>query len=146
MKRHSSLVSLSRDHHAALILSRLLQKDAPAYKTLPTSSEGKAVYAFKFYNDELIKQFEQEEKVLSLVIGTNKNMDILIHSIFAEHKQLQLLFKSMEGHADLKTLLNETGVLLEKHIRKEERELFPMMQELCSEDQLTAIENILSKE
>ncbi len=144
MQRHSSLISLSREHHAALILARLLQKNAPAYKTLPTVTEGKAVYAFKFYNDELINHFEQEEKILSLVKGTDKNMDILIESIFDEHRQLHQLFKKMEGQKNPEDHLNETGVLLEKHIRKEERELFPLMQELCNQEQLSAIEKILS--
>ncbi|MEO7264876.1 MAG: hypothetical protein ABIW38_08185, partial [Ferruginibacter sp.] len=70
MKRHPSLISLSREHHGALILARLLQKNAPAYKGLPSDSNGKAVYALQFYKDELIQHFLQEEKVLALVKGT----------------------------------------------------------------------------
>ena len=42
MIRHSSIVSLSREHHGALILARLLQKDAPPYKNLPKDLKGKA--------------------------------------------------------------------------------------------------------
>lgn len=144
MKRHPSLISLSREHHGALILARLLQKNAPAYKGLPSDSNGKAVYALQFYKDELIQHFLQEEKVLALVKGTDKNMDLLIDSIFEEHRQLQLLFKAIEGHKDLQLHLHETGVLLEKHIRKEERELFPLIQEKCSEEKLLVIEHLLS--
>lgn len=143
MQRHSSLIPLSREHHGALILARLLQKNAPAYKDLPADANSKAVYASKFYNDELIKHFKKEEKILTLVMGTDKIMDVLIDAIFSEHQQLHLLFNAIEGQKELPVHLHETGVLLEKHIRKEERELFPMMQELCSEEQLSAIENIL---
>ncbi len=146
MQRHSSLISLSREHHAALILARLLQKNAPAYKTLPTGIEDKAAYAFKFYNDELLKHFEQEEKILALVKGTDKNMDLLIESIFEEHQQLHLLFNAIEGQKDLQVHLHETGVFLEKHIRKEERELFPLMQEKCTEEKLSVIEHLLSND
>lgn len=144
MKRHLSLVSLSRDHHGALILARLLQKNAPNYKGLPTSNEDKAVYAIKFFIDELITHFQQEENMLTLVKGEDKNMDILIESIFTDHQQLQILFTNIEAQKDLASHLHETGIFLENHIRKEERELFPMMQELCSEEQLTAIGNLFS--
>ena len=71
MKRHPSLAHLSREHHGALILARLLQNNAPAYKSLPTDTAGKAVYALNFYEKELVKHFEAEEKAFTLVTGNN---------------------------------------------------------------------------
>ncbi|MEO6406506.1 MAG: hemerythrin domain-containing protein [Ferruginibacter sp.] len=143
MQRHISLVSLSRDHHGALILARLIQKDAPAYKSLPSTVEGKAAYGVKYYQEHLVKHFEQEEKALAFIKGTDKEMDAAIESIFSEHTSLRLLFGSVSGHKDLQNHLHETGMLLEKHIRTEERELFPLMQEICNEEQLTKIKTLL---
>ena len=53
MKRHPALIPLSREHHGALILARLIQKDAPPYKGLPLEINGKAVYAQEFYKNIL---------------------------------------------------------------------------------------------
>ena len=144
MKRHPALAHLSREHHSALILARLLQKNAPEYRSLPTSTDGKAQYGLKFYTDELIKHFEEEEKVLKLVTGINTALDLLVETIFYEHKELHILFKSINNYPDKTAHLDEIGKALEIHIRKEERELFPMIQDICSEELMTTIDKSLS--
>jgi len=144
MKRHPSLAPLSREHHGALILARLLQKNAPEYKDLPSDTAGKAIYALKFYNEEIIKHFEEEEKILKLVIGINSSLDILAGNIFKEHQDLKVLFHSINIPAGSADHLNKLGKALEIHIRKEERELFPMIQEICNEEIMAEIENSLS--
>lgn len=144
MKRHPALAYLSREHHGALILARLLQNNAPAYKTLPSDTEGKAQYALKFYKDELIKHFEEEEKVLKLVTGINGALDLLVQTIFREHQELHALFKSINNHPNVTVHLDELGKALEIHIRKEERELFPLIEKTCSENLMTTIDKSLS--
>ncbi len=144
MKRHPALAHLSRDHHGALLLARLLQKNAPAYVTLPTDTEGKAQYAFKFYEDELIKHFDDEEKALKLVNGINGALDALVQTISREHQELHELFKSINNQSNLPAYLDELGKALEIHIRKEERELFPLVEASCSEKLMKAINKSLS--
>ena len=144
MKRHPSLAHLSREHHGALILARLLQKDAPAYKDLPFDTEGKAQYALKFYREQLVKHFEEEERVLKLVTGINDKLNSLVEATLNEHQQLHVLFKSINTHPDVTTLIDEIGKTLEIHVRKEERELFPLIQETCSEEVMIAIDRSLS--
>lgn len=144
MKRHPSLAHLSRDHHGALILAKLLQKDAPAYKGLPTDTAGKAAYAIDFYKRELITHFEAEEKALSMVKGTNPSLDALVQTIFDEHQQLHKSFKNIVPAAVLPGELDEIGLALEKHVRKEERELFPLIESTCAEALLSAIDKYLS--
>ena len=145
MKRHPALAHLSREHHGALILARLLQKDAPAYKGLPTDTDGKADYAFKFYTDDLIKHFEDEEKILKMLTGISPELDLWTETIFQEHEQLHSLFKTINNHPELASHLDTIGKTLEIHVRKEERELFPLIQESCSEDKMHEIEKSLSK-
>lgn len=144
MKRHPALTPLSREHHGALILARLLQKNAPIYKGLPSDTDGKAEYALKFYSEDLIKHFEDEEKALKLVNGINSELDLLVETIFSEHQELHLLFQSINNHPDKAVHLDELGKKLETHIRKEERELFPLIQENCNEELMTAIDKSLS--
>ena len=144
MKRHPALTHLSREHHSALILARLLQKNAPEYRSLPTSTDGKAQYGLKFYTDGLIKHFEKEEKVLKLVAGINAALDLLVQTIVQEHKELHILFKSINNYPDKTAHLHDLGKALEIHIRKEERELFPLIEETCSENLMTKIDNSLS--
>ena len=109
MKRHPALIPLSREHHGALILARLLQKDASVYKGLPTDIQGKAEYAYKFYQEELVKHFEDEERVLKLVTGVESNLDLMIKTIYREHQELHKLFQSIDNHPDLSNHLDQIG-------------------------------------
>jgi hemerythrin-like domain-containing protein len=144
MKRHPSLAHLSRDHHGALILARLLQKNAPAYKGLPTDVVGKGAYANKFYTEELVKHFSREEKALQLVKEINEPLDKMLQIILKEHVELHAAFHAIINHNDLPTHLDELGKALETHVRKEERELFPLIEESCNEELLAAIDASLS--
>ena len=145
MKRHSSLAILSREHHGALILAQSLKKGAAAYKGLPVDMNGKADYATRFYRDELIKHFDEEEQaVIKKIKGINADLDKLASEIIEEHKELRSLFDSIKNTDDLATHLDKLGRTLEQHIRKEERNFFPLIQDLCSEKQLSEIEQALS--
>ena len=146
MKRHPALIPLSREHHGALILARLLQKDAPVYKGLPTDIQGKAEYAYKFYQEELVKHFEDEERVLKLVTGVESNLDLMIKTIYSEHQEFHKLFQSIDNHPDLTSHLDQIGKTLETHVRKEERELFPLMQETCNDDLMIKVDKSLSSQ
>ncbi len=144
MKRHQSLAHLSRDHHPALILAQLLKRHAPAYKGLPADTAGKLQYAEKFYQEELITHFAQEEKMMDILAGINQELDEKIKEIQAEHTHLHQLFTSVTKQEDPVTAMDELGTRLEKHIRKEERELFPLIENNCDEQMMIKIEKILT--
>ena len=146
MKRHPSLAHLSRDHHGALLLARLLQQNAPVYKGLPTDTSGKVKYAEKFYAAELIPHFLAEEKALDLITGINKSLDLLVQTIILEHKELHHRFTNIPTGTNLELYLDAAGKALETHIRKEERELFPMIQEHCGEVLMQQIEVCLTQQ
>jgi iron-sulfur cluster repair protein YtfE (RIC family) len=143
MKRHPVLIPLSREHHDSLILARLLQKDAPAYKGLPTDPAGKAEYAFQFYHDELIGHFDEEEKILPYIKGINDELDLFIKIIPEEHEELTKYFMEIKDHSDLPSHLDKLGKALELHVRKEERQFFPLIQESCTDDQMDEIARAL---
>lgn len=146
MKRHASLLTLSRDHHAALILARLLQKGAPEYKGLPQDPAGKASYAQDLYRTELADHFLAEEQaVLEQVRGVHPEIDVIAAEIYAEHQQLRKAFELIGASKDLEGDLHVLGYGLEAHIRKEERVLFPLIQDKCDETTLTRIQDLLEE-
>lgn len=145
VKRNKALHILSHDHHHGLILAQLIKKGSPQYKSLPNTTEGKRDYAIKFYYDDLIKHFDDEEKILFPVgFGKDSETDELINEIIAEHKQIKDLVSKLESDENTEETLDELGYLLESHIRTEERKLFTMIQNNLTEKELTAIEFRLS--
>lgn len=145
LKRDKAFLILSHDHHHGLILSQVIKKGSPQYKNLPDTTEGKKDYAIRFYYDELIKHFEDEEKILFPVVnGKDVEIDNLFEEIVAEHKKIKQLINQLELGENVEDTMDELGYLLESHIRKEERNLFGKIQEILSEDELAALENQLS--
>jgi iron-sulfur cluster repair protein YtfE (RIC family) len=145
VKRHKSLHILSHDHHHGLILAQLIKKGSPQYKNLPNTTEGKKDYSIKFYYDELIKHFDDEENILFPVVnGKDDETDNFIEDIIIEHKKIKQLINQLESDEDVENTLDELGNILELHIRKEERDLFMKIQEILTEDELSALENQLT--
>ena len=145
MERHRALHSLSHDHHHGLILAQLIKKGSPQYKNLPDTTEGKKDYSIRFYNDELIKHFEDEEKILFPVVnGKDDEIDNLVEKIITEHKKIKQLINRLESDEDVENTLNELGNILESHIRKEERDLFMKIQKILTEDELITVEKQLT--
>lgn len=143
MKRHEALAPLSRDHHEALILSQLLKKDAPFYKGLPISVEGKVNYATDFFENNLKEHFEKEEKVFTLVKSLHPiEIGRLVSELTDEHHELAKLFSEIGAKENPIETMNRLGELLSSHIRKEERNLFPLLQEHCTEEILEKISQL----
>jgi iron-sulfur cluster repair protein YtfE (RIC family) len=143
MKRHEAIAPLSRDHHASLILAQLLKKNAPAYKGLPETPADKATYAQELFQKSIQRHFEEEEAMLDLVTDGNVELIAITKEIKSEHKELTVLFHALKTATDLTGTLDTLGVALEKHIRKEERILFPLLQLHCSDEQFQQIYKLL---
>ena len=146
LKRDKALYILSHDHHHGLLLAQLIKKGSPQYKNMPNTTTGKKDYSIRFYNDKLIKHFENEEKILfPIVKGKDDEIDNLFEEIIIEHKKIKQLINQLETDEDVESTLDELGNILESHIRKEERILFGKIQEVLTEDELTALENQLNR-
>ena len=143
MKRHEAIAPLSRDHHAALILVQLMKKNAPLYNGLPDNTEDKVRYAIEQFETHIRQHFQLEEAMLGKVKHIHPSIKILAEEIEAEHRVLTHLFQSLAVTNDPVITMNELAVKLEDHIRKEERVLFPLLQEHCSETVLAEIHELL---
>lgn len=131
MKRHKSLIALSHDHHHGLMLAQLIKKNAPAYKGLPTDLKGKVKYTLEAWEKELKLHFHNEENILfPFIKEADSEIDKLIIEIVAEHIEIKALVDKLEKTDNEEEILNELGYKLEAHIRKEERQLFPLVESI----------------
>jgi hemerythrin-like domain-containing protein len=146
MKRHPSLYKLSQDHHQGLILAQQLKKGAPQYKGMPSTLEDKKEYTISFYKTELVKHFQDEEKILFPSVSKKNNLiDKMISDVVSEHRKMEALVSDLGKTNRLADVLDELGKLLEKHIRKEERELFVEIEKVLSDEELKIISDSISK-
>jgi iron-sulfur cluster repair protein YtfE (RIC family) len=146
MKRHPALHSLSHDHHRGLILAQQLKKGAPQYKGMPKTLEEKKHYTISFFGSDLKKHFSAEEEILfPFVQNKNSEVDNLINEIIDEHRKMEKLVKKIQITDELENILDELGWLLESHIRKEERNLFMLIQDILTEEELKDINNRFNK-
>lgn len=146
MKRHKSLQSLSQEHHHGLMLAQLIKSGSPEYKGLPNTVEGKVQHTIKFFEENLVLHFNKEEKIL-FTISKNKNAEIdrLINELIFQHKAIYSLVNKLRKSSEPKIELNELGMLLESHIRKEERELFQGIQNVLTESEMEKLEKDLGE-
>jgi hemerythrin-like domain-containing protein len=143
MKRHEAIAPLSRDHHGSLLLAQLLKKNAPVYRDMPDNAKDKTRYAQQQFEEHIKKHFEQEEAMLELVKDAHPGINATAAEIKTEHRELTALFYSLESATDLETAMDTLAIALETHIRKEERMLFPLLQQHCSEELLQEIHTLL---
>ncbi len=140
MRRHESLVSLSHDHHDGLIMAQTLRKDVPDYEGMPSTVQEKVQHLQSFYQDELSVHFSIEEDILfPAVQDLNEDIGQLVQELIGEHQQIKGAIASVFRQEASEDTLHELGMLLKNHIRKEERQLFPKIQEAASEDLLAEL-------
>lgn len=121
MKRHASLVALSRDHHAGLVMSKRIA-DCTDVSALADMCE---VVTLRF-SSELQPHFEEEEAhIFPPLAGMHDTQRM---RALDEHATLRALVERI-GEGDCDALL-QFGALLTAHIRFEERELFPLYENL----------------
>lgn len=129
--RHPSLVALSHDHHHGLALALRCRKQALG-QLKPMGVAGlreRAQEFVDFYRADLIKHFRAEEEVLfPLMREAPAANPTLIDELIKQHQEITNAIAPLEAGSGLSKLLFDIGDLLERHIRKEERELFPLFE------------------
>jgi len=130
--RHPSLMPLSQDHHHGLALALRCRKQALG-QLKPMGAKGlkeRAVEVREFFTNHLVVHFRAEEEALfpklrELVPESAAMVDQLVR----EHRQIRDAVAQLGTNAGLGKLVFDFGDLLERHIRKEERELFPLFEQ-----------------
>ena len=132
MKRHESLQPLSREHHHGLLLCWKIKTGIS--KGIEFSRIKK--YVDWFYQNHILPHFEVEENHVFPLLGMEHDM---VKKALAQHASLRELFTAQ---SDIQLNLLRISEELDKHIRFEERELFPKIQDDISEDALKTLREI----
>ena len=126
MKRHEALVQLSRDHHFGLLLCWQLKEGLKK----DISVERMSKYIVLFYEQNLKPHFAEEEETIFLILG---NAHPLIEEAISQHRELEkMISDGFETPEQIQTFRD----LLELHIRTEERQIFPEIENTATEEEL----------
>ncbi len=132
-KRHPSLAPLSHDHHHALALAIRCRKHGLGQLKPgdPEAVKGLAIEVKNFFRQSLKPHFEAEEKVLFPLIKLHSSDDgeSLISALLSDHERIGATITALEKESALSKTLFDLGDLLDRHIRQEERVLFPIFEQ-----------------
>jgi iron-sulfur cluster repair protein YtfE (RIC family) len=142
LMRHPSLISLSHDHHHGLALALRCRKQALG-QLRPMGATGlrqRADEFLEFYEKNLVCHFRAEEEILfpSLRAAVPQSA-ALIDELLRHHEQIHRVVPQLAADTGLAKIIFDLGDLLEVHIRKEERELFPLFEKNLEPTQALAI-------
>ncbi|MDP4131513.1 MAG: hemerythrin domain-containing protein [Bacteroidota bacterium] len=131
IKRTESLLKLSREHHFTLLFGWKIRQGIKNN----TGFERMVPYVHYFWNNHILPHFMEEEEILFAPAD-----DPLVMKAKQQHKAIQQLVESFAVQDSQSTdQLRQLADELDKHIRFEERELFPHLEKILKADQLALI-------
>ena len=132
MKRSAELTPLSHEHHQALFVAIGLKR----------AEDVDASAAFLDYHEATgERHFEIEEQVLLpgwLAADPDGDADAA-RRVLAEHLEIRTATARLRAGEAAVDDLHALGVLLERHVRYEERELFPMIESRLDDGALRSL-------
>lgn len=136
MLRDKNLVPLSRQHQHALALCVRIERASPIDAS-----------ALDQWQEEMAQQFEAEikihfaaeEQVLFPAARHFSELAHLIDDLLADHQLLRARFQNAERKQMGPEEVSDFARKLSEHIRKEERQLFELLQELLSAEEMDRI-------
>ena len=142
VKRHPSLFPLSHDHQHALVEARRLRRGADGDEAARLEAAGRFL---RFFSAETIRHFREEEELLfPLLVDHESVAGALLVQALLEHQRIHALARRLErdvaaNEADGASM-RELGALLDAHVRLEERQLFPLIEETVSEETIAELD------
>ncbi|WP_019673226.1 hypothetical protein [Psychrobacter lutiphocae] len=136
MERAKQLQPLSREHHLGLVIATHAKRCANDVEDIAKHWMALTEYI----NDNMSNHFKVEDDLLLVMLARYKDsypkVAKVLDIIASQHKKLYKIIHLPSLSANQ---IRELGKTLYEHIRFEERELFPLAQELLSKQELDAI-------
>lgn len=132
LKRHEALVGFSKDHHFGLLLVWKIRQGLNKKVSPGRISD----YVLYFFDEDIDGHFKEEEEQLFPMLPSSS---ILRQQAETEHKAIYEMIGRLRKDKDNMDLLLQFADALKDHIRFEERELFPFMQQTLSATELEQI-------
>ena len=142
MKRHPALIPLSHDHHAELIQARRLRlvsgSDVAEARVAAATQ-----YALAFFT-ETASHFDVEETQLFPLLVRSGGSSPLLEQVLTEREELRGMAWALQEEVAAGDVSGETMArfadLLDASVRREERELFPLIEQTVSDGDLRALD------
>lgn len=134
--RHESLKPLSRHHMIALLLALNLRRvGTEKSKSTPEEMQIKLK---EFWLPNGQAHFREEEEILVPTFAQHREADIPeVQDMLMEHVKIRALIDTILRMEEIDiSVMHQLGELLDLHIRKEERILFPMIEQALPEEVL----------
>jgi hemerythrin-like domain-containing protein len=138
-KRHAALIPLTHDHHHTLAQARRLKEAASVGDDIKAARRTADDFV-NFYLGRARHHFHEEEELFFPPVVDDDDARDLVARAMADHLRLHGYVRRLRrdlrsGHVEGE-LLVEIADLLEAHVRLEENELFPLIEEKVSEEDL----------
>ncbi len=130
MKRNEHIKPLSRDHHFGLLFCWKIRQGLKH----KINSQRIGQYALHFWDQDLHRHFRAEEAILFI-----ERNDPYCQRAINEHREIEQLLKNIRTTPAEANLLELLATKVDDHIRFEERELFPHLENRLTAEQLTII-------
>ena len=144
-RRDDSLIPLSREHQYALMLCLRIHRGLIEHDADSKWLQMKAGQAVRFFEGELVTHFQAEEEFLFPAMRELSGATEIVHELIAEHERMRRHIAQLR-QIDVQSLastLKEFADTLEAHIRKEERELFPIYQQQALPETIVRVERAI---
>jgi len=132
-RRDESIIPLSREHHYGLLLGLKLRRGLLRGDRSASWIARRVADVQAFFSTDLQSHFRAEEEVLFPALTMFPEWGSLVGELLADHHFLGQLVEQMATAPDeeRRQLLIEFADRLERHIRREENELFPFYERLA---------------
>lgn len=136
MKRNVNIIPLSREHHYGLLFCWKIRQGLAKQVSLDRIR----LYILHFWKDNLKGHFQVEETLLF-----KGQFGTLCTRALEEHKEIRGLIGVITGSGfRAESYYARLANTIEKHIRFEEREVFPFLEKQLTEERLTTVGALLS--
>lgn len=136
MKRNEHIVPFSRDHHFGLLCAWKIRQGLK--KEINPQRIGD--YVVYFWDAHLEQHFKEEETFFFPYLNEDQ-----AQRVKNEHEEIVQLKLKIQQESTVE-LLTDFADLLDQHIRYEEREWFPYLEQTLTEEQLAEIGKTIEKE
>jgi len=131
IKRSKELAPLSREHHDGLLYVWKIREGLKKDVSLSKLKE----YSVWYWKQHIKPHFFQEEKILLPHMPANHELATRLRK---EHENIRELILNLDQEAD-KTTFIQLCDLINDHIRFEERQVFPFLEETLPTEELSTI-------
>ncbi len=135
MRRSAALTPLSQDHHHALVIASAL------HRASATTARSSAMLFADFIAEHEIRHFALEESLLLPALPAGARGRRLAERVRDDHRYLQETADGIRARGEQPSVdaLVQIGARLRAHVRLEERELFPYLEDALAPARLEQI-------